>query len=280
MEDKKIKQNRNSIFANIKLILAKMTDSIIIEASAQLAYFLVIAFISLIAVIVSIASFVPEILDIIYSLIIPLFPEEISNVIMNIIEQVHAPDRIVALIFMSFVSTWFSSRCLLAIRRGINRVYEVKNKYGMIRLRVYTIALAVMLAAVFVLLFVIIVMGEKIGIYFTDFIGISGLLHTMWELIRVFVPFILLLGIMLLIYKFGPYGGETVKRALPGAVFASLGMTVISFSFSYYVNNFEMFSKLLGSLGGIFIFFIWIYWCCIIIFVGAAINHGLLLIKK
>lgn len=45
--------------------------------------------------------------------------------------------------------------------------------------------------------------------------------------------------------------------------------------FSYYIENFVKFTQAYGSLGGIIVLLLWLYWCGIIIMLGAELNAAL-----
>ena len=70
---------------------------------------------------------------------------------------------------------------------------------------------------------------------------------------------IVMIVFLLLIYKFLPNRRDTYKRQLPGAVFSTLGWMVISWVFSVYVDVFQGFSSMYGSLTTIMLIMMWMY---------------------
>jgi membrane protein len=61
--------------------------------------------------------------------------------------------------------------------------------------------------------------------------------------------------------------------SLPGAIYTTAVWFGLSKGFSYYVNNLNALSWVLGSFGSIFIFLVWIYWLSIVVLTGAEINY-------
>jgi membrane protein len=67
---------------------------------------------------------------------------------------------------------------------------------------------------------------------------------------------------------------------IPGAIFSTLAWMSISHLFSIYISNFGDIAEAYGSLGGIIILLIWIYWCGLAIMLGAEINATLYYFRK
>lgn len=60
-----------------------------------------------------------------------------------------------------------------------------------------------------------------------------------------------------------------------GSLFSSFGWFITSILFSLYVNNFSNYSSTYGSIGGIILLIIWLYWISIIILLGGELNASL-----
>ena len=61
-------------------------------------------------------------------------------------------------------------------------------------------------------------------------------------------------------------------KQLPGAVFAAIGWMVVSWVFSVYVDVFEGFSTMYGSLTTIVLIMLWMYFCMYCILIGGEFN--------
>lgn len=79
-----------------------------------------------------------------------------------------------------------------------------------------------------------------------------------------------------LIYRFSlPRNAKldlSLREALPGAVFTTLGWILSSNIFSYYVNNFGNYSNTYGSLVGVILLIIWLYLTSLLIILGGELN--------
>jgi membrane protein len=64
-------------------------------------------------------------------------------------------------------------------------------------------------------------------------------------------------------------------EVLAGSIFSSIGWFITSILFSIYVNNFSNYANTYGSIGGIILLIIWLYWISIIILLGGELNASL-----
>lgn len=76
------------------------------------------------------------------------------------------------------------------------------------------------------------------------------------------------------IYCLVPDQKESVKVALPGAVFSTTGWMLFSLAFSLYLifTGGKNYSYMYGSLAAIALSFLWLYICMCILFMGAELN--------
>ena len=61
-------------------------------------------------------------------------------------------------------------------------------------------------------------------------------------------------------------------REIPGAIFTAIGWMVVSWVFSIYLDIFNGFSSMYGSLTTIVILMLWLYFCMYSILLGGEVN--------
>jgi membrane protein len=86
---------------------------------------------------------------------------------------------------------------------------------------------------------------------------------------------ILLLFVFSAIYRFIPAKRLKWRDVFPGAVVATIGWMILSGGFSFYINNFNNYSKFYGSLAAVFILMLWIFLISIILIFGVEVNSVL-----
>ena len=75
-----------------------------------------------------------------------------------------------------------------------------------------------------------------------------------------------------LIYYFAPAIHDRWTFFSAGAILSSFGCVVVSFAFSYYINNFASYNKLYGSLGMLIALMIWLFMLALILLIGFLYN--------
>lgn len=78
-----------------------------------------------------------------------------------------------------------------------------------------------------------------------------------------------------LLYYFGPADRRLFKFLSPGSILATLLIMLGSELFSYYINNFNQYNRLYGSIGTLLIIMLWIYVNSIFLIIGFEFNAGI-----
>jgi membrane protein len=94
----------------------------------------------------------------------------------------------------------------------------------------------------------------------------------LWQIARYGLALMLLLGIVAVIYHFGPNIKQSWKFLTPGSVFTVavwLGLGVV---FRMYVDKFGKYGETYGAVGGVIILLFFFYLDALVLLVGAEIN--------
>ncbi len=78
--------------------------------------------------------------------------------------------------------------------------------------------------------------------------------------------------ILAALYYYTPSKRLRWRDVLPGAIFATIAWIIASMGFSFYVDNFNNYSRLYGSIGAVIVFLVWLYLTSIIVITGGEIN--------
>jgi membrane protein len=76
-----------------------------------------------------------------------------------------------------------------------------------------------------------------------------------------------------LIYFFAPAAKQKFTWISPGAVLAFVFWLVFSLLFSFYVGNFGSYNETYGSLAGVILLMLYIYYSAVIMLIGAEMNQ-------
>src|SRR5690606_41627508 len=125
------------------------------------------------------------------------------------------------------------------------------------------------IVAVFLSMMVIIVLtvGMTIltasGYVFSYLKDDLGLLVGYWIHIATITRWLILIGIYFLtvsfLYKYGPSDSKKWKLFSPGATLATILAILTMWGFAYYINHFNTYNKLYGSIGTLIVIIVWLY---------------------
>jgi membrane protein len=174
-----------------------------------------------------------------------------------------------AFIFGFVLALWSANSGTKAIIDALNVVYEEKEKRGIIRLNLVSLAFTVAgIAAILFALGAVVVLPlilSRLGLY-QHTAGIIRFIR--WPAMGVGM----LAGLAVL-YRYGPSRREASWRWLSvGAVVATVAWFAGSAALSYYLANFANYDAVYGSLGAAIGTMIWMWMSAIVILLGAQIN--------
>jgi membrane protein len=236
----------------------------------QITYYAILSFFPLLLSALNILSYLslsPEIITRLSS----LFPDTFSDILVKSIEDMVRQRNIAVLSISTLTTIWAASRGLEAILRGLHRIYQTP-RHNPVKLKTLAVLFYFVLGAALMLSFASGVMGETIAQYLFASFGTGHILGLLWHYIRYLLELLLLLAVFLMLNKFvtGPH--YTLRQLVPGALLSAGGWIVLAFGFSVYVNLAGNYSVIYGSLAGIMLLLLWLYWAAEILLLGAALN--------
>ena len=227
--------------------------------AAQAAFFTVLSFFPFIMSIINLVQF------------LPVSDTDITNMILSFIPEVFS-EYVEPIITETLVNS-NGAVLSISVKNGFNTItdYRKSTNYIVVRLvsTIYTLIFA------FALIFIVVVMvfGNRIlhtlmveyefladiGIYFGAF--------------RVIIVICVLLLFFLIFYRFLPDQKDNMLHCMPGAILSTFGWIIISLAFSIYIDNFNNYTVMYGSLTGIILTLLWLYFCMYILFIGSELNN-------
>ena len=213
-------------------------------------------------------------------------PEKFSSLLTTVYTEIEERGSVPYASITFIAMFWLSSRGVDAMTRGIAEVYGNGGKHSFfsetIRSIVHT---AIMVFAVLLSMTVMV-----FGVFIRDkvverFPGTAGVFYFVLSMRQVgfFIVMVLLFSLLFAresrrarkagLSKGSVPSGFTAQ--LPGAAVAVVGWMVYSFFFSLYIDYFPAPSYLYGSLAAVILFMFWLYFCMVILLIGAELNKAL-----
>jgi membrane protein len=171
------------------------------------------------------------------------------------------------------LALWGVSGAFRSVMEAMNVMYEVEEdrpfwkKYG--------ISIFISLAVVLLMLtaFVIVVFGRSIGGAVAETVGLGTIFQTVWSIVQWPIVACVVLFTFAVVYYFAPAAKQRWRWISPGSVLAFIFWLLFSLAFSYYAGNFSSYNETYGSLAGVIIFMLYVYYSALIMLVGAEMNQ-------
>ena len=166
---------------------------------------------------------------------------------------------------------------MLSIIRGFNSIYEVDEKRPVMLLRLIAVLYTLAMIGIVLLMLLLMVFGNVINSFLSrTWPTLSqGLEH------MVDFKFVIIIGgatlLFSMIYTYIPSIKLSYIRQLPGALFSAVVWYIFSMIFAVHVDRTTRYKSLYGSLATPIVLMLWIYFGIYIFFIGAHINHYLLI---
>lgn len=239
--------------------------------ASEAAFFIVISLVPSILLVLTLIQFTPVTESNILTAVVEVFPSNINLLVVSIVEEVYSKSTTVIPI-TAVMAMWSASRGVLSIASGLSWIYKVEEKknyvYNRIRATIYTLFFVIAI----VLSLVVLVFGNKISFFVARHIPLVQHIIDLVIQLRVLVAIMILVLIFMAAYKILPYGNSSIKQQFPGALFAAVGWLGCSLVFSIYVDFFDGFSNMYGSLTTLVLIMLWLYFCMYFMLIGARIN--------
>ncbi|MGG7178243.1 YihY/virulence factor BrkB family protein [Clostridium paraputrificum] len=279
MIDNKQERKISKVDLLIHLIVKVKRDDIFALAS-QLAYYLVLAFFPFLIFLITLMGFIkPNAIDILEGLK-AIMPTSVFELTESTIREILGSQNTGLLGISILLSIWTASSGFRAVIKGINKAYNIKEKRSYIRRSIISYISTIVLALTVVATLILLVFGSAIGRYLTEILPFHDVILVTWNILRYVVIIFVLIFVFAAIYKFTPSKRLKWRQVLPGAIVSTFGWIIISLAFSFYINNFNNYSRFYGSLAAVFILMIWLFLTSIIFMFGVEINSVLVIKKK
>lgn len=262
-----------SKLSSIQTILDNMGKDHINEFSAQCAYYVILSFIPFIILLLTLIQYTNIEQQQLFDIMSKLIPSSMSEMVLGIVREVYS--KSVGTVSISLIFTLLSAdRALFALVKGLHLVYNYSDnkRKSMLYLKLTSILKTVVFIILVVIGVIILVFGNPIISTIKEKFGLLENYTSISQIITQIIFVLIVFVVFLCLYKFIPGHKITFKSQIPGAIFSSIALIIISFVFSKYLDIFKGFSITYGSLTALMLIMMWTYTCFYVIFLGAEIN--------
>lgn len=205
--------------------------------------------------------------------VLDVLPEEISEIfIIDLINEIFTSSAPSIVSVSVILALWSSSKGIMGMERCLHAIYrvEIKSNYLVTRLRACFYTIVLLITIVFAL--GLLVFGHTLQNLLTTWIPPLKQLSSLLLLLRSLLSAGIFILAFTAIYQVLSGARRRFIEVLPGVLFATVGWFIFSLLYAFYITNFSRYTVLYGSLGALALFMLWLYFCILILLIGAEFN--------
>lgn len=270
-----MKKNNLSKIDLLVYFIIKINNDDIFALASQLAYYLMLTFFPLIIFIMSIVSFMNFDSVAVINGLQTILPKSVIELTETIIVQVfeYQNTGILGGSFLAII--WAASAGFRGLSKAVDKAYGLTDNRNVITRTIVSLIGTILLGLAIIGSLAILVFGNVISKHLLKQFNLPSSLNIIWNTLRYGAIIVILIFIFAAIYKFLPSKKVKWREAIVGAIISAVGWVSVSMIFSFYINNFNNYSKIYGSLATVFILMIWLFLSSIILIFGVEVNSAI-----
>ena len=204
-----------------------------------------------------------------------IMPSNAGKELQSTIKELVKPNS--SLLSVGFIlALYFASNGMLTMMEGFEKTHlKVFRKRGGMRMRLIAIGLTMQLGLLLAASVGLIILGDIIINWIADALQLTGGGESAIKFFRWLVIILLFYFGIALIYRYGAALHGKFKWITPGATLATILSIFSSVAFSFYVEAFDTYNKIYGSIGTIIVLMLWIQINCFILQTGFELNASI-----
>jgi membrane protein len=264
-----VKEKLKIFWENFNYIFSKREISIL---PGHLAYFLVLSIVPIISLITYIASSFNLPVDLLNDFIKESFSADIAKLLTPILNHTSVSPQNFLILFTAFI---IASNGTHSIILASNMIFNLPNStYIRRRIKAFIMTIIMILLFTFILIFP--VFGTSI-INFLAKLSISeptiDVIKYIHELLTWPISILVIFFFIKLTFTIAPDDKMSSKYVNKGALFTTFFWILITYFYSYYVNNMINYNIYYGALSNIVVLMFWFYLMSLALVIGLVLNH-------
>lgn len=215
------------------------------------------------------------------SFIALVLPVDAYNTIQSTLEDIVTNQNSSLLSFGFLAAIIFATNGVHSLMLAFNKSSLVIESRGWLKQRMVAVFLSLMMIFALTVGMTIITVSSYIFSYLRSVLEIGD---SYWINIIAITRWFILIGVYFftvsIMYKFGPAASKKWKFFSPGATLATILAIATFWGFAYYINHFNTYNKLYGSIGTLIVIMIWLYLNSLILLIGFELNASIALSKQ
>ena len=270
--------SKNNWYDFLKKTVEKITSNDLSERASAVSFNLFLALFPAIIFLFTLIPYIPinNLEGQIMSFLSRTIPAGTFEAVESTIRDIIGRERSGVLSFGFLLTLYAATNGMLAFMNAFNSSHRTEDSRGFLKTRLVAGGLTFAFVLALVLAITLLLAGGVVIGYLTRF-GLfnNELVVLLLNVGRYLLVLGVFVGVLSLLYRFGPDVNMKWALVTPGSVTASLLIVLTSLLFSYYLANFGSYNKLYGSIGTLIALMVWINLISMLVILGFEINVSL-----
>jgi membrane protein len=241
-------------------------------AAAKLAYYFLLALFPMLIFLTSLVGFLPGVQERILQALSEVAPRDAMEMVRATLNDVVSKRSSGLLSFGVLATVWAASSGVGAMMDALNIAYIAQSYRSIWKQRLIALGMTIMLAVFIISSSLLLMFGDRLSRWLAALAGFGHLFIVAWSLLDDLLGLALLLIGIETLYYFAPNIKQPWRWITPGALFAAVGLIIVSKLFSYYLSVGPSYSATYGSLGAVIVLMLWLYLVGLVLILGGEIN--------
>ncbi|MFJ2026838.1 YihY/virulence factor BrkB family protein [Streptomyces sp. NPDC087897] len=172
----------------------------------------------------------------------------------------------------SVSAVWSACSYLAVFRRAMHAMHGVRDTRPPLRQAHIIVVSAIGLLLLLLTSAFALVMTGPLARWLGRRIGLPHEGESLWAVMKWPLLMFLVACLIMVLFSTGPRSARGVRRSLPGGVLAAFCWLAASALFALYATRVGSYSRLYGSLAGLVVFLIWVWFANLSLLAGAQFN--------
>ena len=269
---------QNRLVYLIKRMVYRYFSDGIPQAAAELSYFLLFSMFPLLMFVNSmLAQLDLSIED--AAPVLEMLPRSLQQLINGYLLQLSGMPPFSPMLIGIGLTLYFLSRAVRSMMRTVNDIFHVEVSRGMVREVLISLGITAGFLVSVVCSFVLVVAGRMLLRLLPRVLPVPQAALDLTRDAGFWVMIAFIFVFLMLFNRVVPNLHLKFREVWPGALFSLVAWILVSWAFSFYVDNLARYSVLYGSLGAIIVLMLWLYIVSMILLMGPQLNHTLVVMR-
>ncbi len=269
---------QNRLFYLVKRMIYRYFSDGIPQAAAELSYFLLFSMFPLLMFVNSILAQLDITLEGITP-VLEMLPKSLQRLITGYLAQLSGTPAFSPMLIGIGLTLYFLSRAVRSMMRTVNDIYHVEVTRGMVKDVLISLGITAGFLISVVCSFVLVVAGRTLLRLLPQAFPIPQAALDVTHDASFWVMIAFIFAFLMLFNRIVPNLHLKFREVWPGALFSLVAWILVSWAFSFYVDNMARYSVLYGSLGTIIVLMLWLYIVSMLLLMGPQLNHTLVVMR-